>query len=85
MPANGWRSLRAGRPMQADRPRVVAYQLSLLGEPPKPSHGWRPTFYVWTLSGVPIPPCDDALRQAALMRRDTLSNGPTPTEERHGE
>lgn len=59
-----------GHPV-SDR-RIVAHQLSLLGDAPKPCYSWRPTFYQWTFYGIPLPPCDDTLRQARLMRRETV-------------
>lgn len=51
---------------------VVAYVLDLFGEAPRAVRAWRPTFYQWTVCGVPVPPTDDAIRQATLLRADTV-------------
>jgi hypothetical protein len=51
--------------------RVVAEQLSLLGDPPKPGYGWRPAIYTWSWCGIPLPLSEDAARQANLMHRET--------------
>jgi hypothetical protein len=59
-----------------DQPKVIAEVLDLFGAPPRPVRAWRPTFYVWTFAGCPIPPDADAVRQATMMRADTLA---TPT------
>jgi hypothetical protein len=59
-----------------DRAPVIAYALDLFGAPPRPVRQWRPTFYVWTFAGCQIPPDADAVRQATMMRADTLA---TPT------
>ena len=50
---------------------IAAYQLSLLGEPPKPCLAWRPAIYTWTFGGVPMPLSDDALRQAEMLHRES--------------
>ena len=58
-----------------DERRIVAYQLSLFGEPPRRGYGWRPTFYTWRICGCSVPPDETAVRQAFLLRADTLPNG----------
>jgi hypothetical protein len=51
--------------------RVVAHQLSLLGDPPKPGHAWEPAIYTWTFGGVPLPLNDAAVRQADILHRES--------------
>jgi hypothetical protein len=53
--------------------RVIAHQLSLLGDAPTPCLAWEPTFCQWTICGIPIPPTDDALRQAAMLTRESAA------------
>ncbi|HZW08022.1 MAG TPA: hypothetical protein VFF65_12940 [Phycisphaerales bacterium] len=59
--------------------RVVAHQLSLLGDPPKPGYAWRPVIYTVTFCGLPLPLTEDARRQARMLHRESrplLSGGP---------
>lgn len=51
--------------------RVAAYQLSLLGDPPKAGRAWERTFRQWTLGGLRLPLRPDELRQLRLLHADT--------------
>lgn len=54
--------------------RVNAYQLSLLGDPPKPCFGWRRPFYViHFFGGTKFPLMEDEIRQNAMLTPDTHS------------
>jgi len=55
----------------------MTYQLSLLGDPPKPGRPWRVPLYVWRWAGLTLPPSEDALRQWRLMHADTAPLGAT--------
>ena len=50
-------------------PQIIAYQLSLLGDAPKPCRAWERTFWQITLGGgdLRFPPSDDAMRQAKML------------------
>lgn len=61
--------------------RVVAYQLSLLGDPPKVCYAWRRSFYVFSFCGMPFPFSEDEARQHRLLRPDSLAGRP-PMETR---
>ena len=57
--------------MTEQRP-VIAYVLDLFGAPPKPVRAWRRPIYAWVWAGVVIPPDADAMRQARMLRADTV-------------
>ena len=52
---------------------VIAYQLSLLGDAPKPCHAWRRGFWQITLCGLGVPLPDAAERQALMLTCETGS------------
>lgn len=56
--------------------RVIAYQLSLLGDAPKPCHNWRRPYYtIRFFGGMQFPLMDDEIRQNILLRADSMSEG----------
>ncbi len=58
----------------AMRPRTAAYQLSLLGDEPKPGLAWRPSFWIVTCNGEPIiGPDDDTRRQMTMLTQESLA------------
>lgn len=57
--------------MKAAR-RIIAYQLSFFGWPPKPCLSWRRPFFQWRFMGVPVPLSGDEVRQNKLLRPDSL-------------
>ncbi len=58
----------------AMQPRTAAYQLSLLGDEPKPGLAWRPEFWVITINGESLGVLDDdARRQMTLMTQESLA------------
>lgn len=60
------------RAMSGQRP-IVAYQLSLLGDEPKPGRAWRRGFWQIWLGDLAFPVSDDAVRQAKLLTSETRS------------
>lgn len=46
---------------------IVAYQLSLLGDEPKPMLAWAPTLCVESIFGCIVPPDEDAIRQFKML------------------
>lgn len=53
--------------------KVVAYQLSLLGDAPKPGKAWRRGFWQLTWAGLRFPVSDDAIRQAKMLTAESGS------------
>jgi hypothetical protein len=51
--------------------KIIGYQLSLLGEEPKPCYAWRRSFYQMHFMGCPMPLFEDEIRQNNLLRADT--------------
>ncbi len=54
--------------------RINAYQLSLLGEEPKPMKAWRrPWYQIVFFGGCKFPLMDDEIRQNIMLTPDTHS------------
>ena len=53
--------------------KIVAYQLSLLGDEPKAGRAWERPFwqFMWSGCGFPLP--DGAERQIAMLTSDSKS------------
>jgi len=51
--------------------KIIAYQLSLLGEAPKPFRNWRRAYWTLRFMGCPMPLNDDEIRQNKLLRPDS--------------
>jgi hypothetical protein len=54
---------------------INAYQLSLLGDAPKPMKAWSPALCLISIFGCPLPPDDDAVRQFK-MQHPIAANDP---------
>ena len=61
--------------------RINAYQLSLLGDAPKPCKSWERPWYRWSFCGIPVPLDDDARRQNEMLRADSLAAPTAPETE----
>ena len=61
-----------GVPEQGERPPIIAYQLSLLGEEPKPCAAWRRPYFQWSFCGIPVPLSEEEERQCRMLRPDSL-------------
>jgi hypothetical protein len=63
---------------------IVAWQLSLFGDKPKPMGAWMPSLCVWSFFGVPLPPDSDEIRQFRMLYPNAsqfrFSNEPTSPE-----
>lgn len=58
--------------------KVIAYQLSLLGDAPKPCHNWRRPYYtIRFFCGENFPLMDDEIRQNKMLRADSMTGGVT--------
>lgn len=55
----------------SERTDIAAYQLSLLGDPPKPGKVYVPTVYVLRFGGMAFPLNDDTKRQLRMLTADT--------------
>lgn len=55
---------------------IVAYQLSLLGDAPKPCRAWRRPYYVWTIFGLAVPLSEAEERQCRMLRPSQNRQGP---------
>ena len=51
--------------------QIVAYQLSLLGDAPKPGRAWSRPWFTWNFCGMRFPLDEKALHQYRLLTPDS--------------